>query len=98
MYLCGRASDTRADDSTPGRGPGSRSARTWGGFVMGYAKHIGRIGALAVALGIGTAVAGTPGVAWADTPGSSSDSSSTGSDDNGGAGSEGGSTPSDSSG
>ncbi len=33
---------------------------------MGYAKHVGRVGALAVALGIGAAVATTPGVAWAD--------------------------------
>ncbi|RDH75849.1 hypothetical protein DVS77_24255 [Mycolicibacterium moriokaense] len=41
---------------------------------MGYAKHVGRVGALAVALGIGAAVATTPGVAWAtdgegDNPG-----------------------------
>ena len=33
---------------------------------MGYAMHIGRVGALAVALGIGIAVASTPGTAWAD--------------------------------
>lgn len=33
---------------------------------MGYAKHVGRVGALAVALGIGTAVIATPGIAWAD--------------------------------
>ena len=32
---------------------------------MHYAKHIGRVGALAVALGVGMAVATTPGVAWA---------------------------------
>jgi hypothetical protein len=39
---------------------------------MGYAKHVGRVGALAVALGVGVAVASTPGVAWAgpDTDGS----------------------------
>lgn len=30
------------------------------------AKHIGRVGALAVALGVGAAVATIPGVAWAD--------------------------------
>lgn len=36
------------------------------GNVVGYAKHVGRVGALAVALGIGTAVITTPGVAWAD--------------------------------
>jgi hypothetical protein len=40
---------------------------------MGYSKHIGRVGALAVALGIGTAVAGP---AWADT--GPSDSASAG--------------------
>jgi len=33
---------------------------------MGYATYVGRVGALAVALGIGAAVATTPGVAWAD--------------------------------
>ena len=36
--------------------------------MMGYAKHVGRVGALAVALGIGAAVATTPGVAWAEGP------------------------------
>jgi YVTN family beta-propeller protein len=40
---------------------------------MGNAKYIGRVGALAVVLGIGAAVTGTPGVAVADT---SADSSS----------------------
>src|SRR6478609_2442242 len=38
------------------------------GIIMGYAKHVGRVGALAVALGIGAAVATTPGVAWAEGP------------------------------
>jgi hypothetical protein len=35
-----------------------------------YAKNIGRVGALAVAPGIGAAVSNTPGVAWAspDSP------------------------------
>ena len=50
---------------------------------MGYATYTGRIGALAVALGIGAAVANTPGVAWADpdsAESSSSDSSSSDSD------------------
>ncbi len=50
---------------------------------MGYPTYIGRIGALAVALGIGAAVANTPGVAWADpdsAASSSSDSSSSDSD------------------
>src|SRR5689334_6567169 len=49
---------------------------------MSYASYVGRVGALAVALGIGTAVATvTPEVAWA-TPGadsSTSDGASSGS-------------------
>lgn len=48
---------------------------------MGHAKHIGRVGALAVTLGVGVALA-SPGMAYADSTGSaageSSSSSSTG--------------------
>jgi hypothetical protein len=33
---------------------------------MGYARHVGRVGALAVALGVGAAVASSPGIAYAD--------------------------------
>ena len=43
---------------------------------MGYATYIGRVGALAVALGIGVAVANTPGVAWAEPSDSSPSGSS----------------------
>lgn len=43
---------------------------------MGYANHIGRVGALAVTLGVGWAVASAPGVAYADTTGSSDASQS----------------------
>ena len=43
---------------------------------MGYSTYIGRVGALAVALGIGAAVANTPGVAWAEPSDSSSSGSS----------------------
>lgn len=43
---------------------------------MGYANHIGRVGALAVALGVGVAVANSPGVAWATTDGDSPSASS----------------------
>ncbi|KWX64153.1 alkaline phosphatase family protein [Mycobacterium sp. NAZ190054] len=43
---------------------------------MGYANHIGRVGALAVTLGVGWAVASAPGVAFADTTESSSTSQS----------------------
>ncbi|MCV7135544.1 tandem-95 repeat protein, partial [Mycobacterium hodleri] len=39
---------------------------------MGCAKYVGRVGALAVALGIGTAVVTAPGIAWADDTGASS--------------------------
>ena len=47
---------------------------------MSAALYIGRVGALAVALGIGVAIAGVPGLAWAgpepgsdpaDSPGTS---------------------------
>lgn len=34
---------------------------------MGWDKHVGRVGGLAVALGIGSAIAAAPTVAWADT-------------------------------
>jgi hypothetical protein len=61
---------------------------------MRNARHIGRVGALAVALGVGIALANTPGVAFAEgtdsgtspSPGSSSHSSSSATS---------GSTPSD---
>jgi YVTN family beta-propeller protein/VCBS repeat-containing protein len=42
-----------------------------------HARHVGRVGALAVALGIGAAVATTPGLAWAGPDSSSSDPGST---------------------
>ena len=47
-----------------------------------YGKYIGRVGALAVALGIGGAIATTPGVAWADGTSSESNSSATSSESN----------------
>ena len=34
--------------------------------VPGYARYIGRVGALAVVLGVGAAITTTPGIAWAD--------------------------------
>ena len=36
---------------------------------MGYARHIGRVGALAVTLGVGAAIANSPGIAYADSTG-----------------------------
>src|SRR5512133_3084506 len=58
---------------------GHRSARARiGGTTMGTAAHyVGRVGALAVALGVGIALANTPVVASADSSASSSDASST---------------------
>ena len=44
---------------------------------MGYARYIGRIGALAVTLGVGVAVANTPGIAYAETTDSSTGAVST---------------------
>ncbi|MCV7367111.1 tandem-95 repeat protein [Mycolicibacterium duvalii] len=46
-----------------------------GALAVGYAKYVGRVGALAVALGIGTAVANP---AWADTQTNDTETSSTG--------------------
>ena len=45
---------------------------------MGQARYVGRVGALALALGVGTAL-GHPGTAWADPSAASATSSSTGS-------------------
>lgn len=42
---------------------------------MGHARYIGRVGALAVTLGVGVAVATTPGLAYADPTSDSSTSS-----------------------
>ena len=42
---------------------------------MGYSKHVGRVGALAFALGVGFGL-GAPGTAWADETGGESSSSS----------------------
>lgn len=39
---------------------------TAGSNQLGYARYVGRVGALAVALGVGLAIATTPGVAWAE--------------------------------
>jgi hypothetical protein len=44
--------------ANPRRGARARSSS--------YAVHVGRVGALALALGIGAAIVSTPGVAWAD--------------------------------
>lgn len=58
---------------------------------MGYSRYIGRVGALAVALGVGTAVAASAGVASADDRDTQSadnktDSSATGNDSTGSTG------------
>lgn len=50
---------------------------------MGYAKYIGRVGALAVTLGVGVAMAGAPAIAYAEPTTSSSSTSDTSSTDKG---------------
>lgn len=47
--------------------------------IGAHSRYIGRVGALAVALGIGVAVATSPGVAWADDASGGGESATTGS-------------------
>ncbi|OMC39854.1 hypothetical protein A5740_25860 [Mycobacterium sp. GA-1841] len=56
---------------------------------MDSTKYIGRVGALAVALGIGTALTSGTGIAWADETGGSSSKASSSSSDKAGASSGG---------
>jgi YVTN family beta-propeller protein len=51
---------------------------------MGYARYVGRVGALAVALGVGAAVASTPGVAWAEPDAGSTSSTDSSASTSGG--------------
>jgi hypothetical protein len=60
---------------------------------MGYARHVGRVGALAVALGVGAAVASTPGIAYADPTGDSSSPSDSSSSDSSSSGTSSGTSP-----
>src|SRR6476646_218388 len=54
--------------------------------ISSYSRYIGRVGALAAALGIGVMVFAPPGVATADTSGSTAaDAASVGADSAGGA-------------
>ena len=55
---------------------------------MGASRYVGRVGGLAVALGVGAAVFTGSGVAWADDESDSQTTSSTGSENNGGSGSD----------
>src|SRR5262245_44091925 len=66
--------------------PGSANPRP---ARISYTRYIGRIGALAVALGISGAVATTPAVAWADEPSTPDSSSSSPSESNPASGSAG---------
>ena len=61
--------------------------------MTGYASYIGRVGALAVALGVGAAVAGGHGFAWADTTGSAASDASITSSPSGGDTAVGGGAP-----
>lgn len=80
-------------DQRPGRsGPHRRATTGWGRVpriesgaavlpkppASDYSRYVGRVGALAVALGIGAAIAAMPGAAFADT-GSEGSEGSTGS-------------------
>ena len=58
-----------ADYSLPAGGMTRRAA---GRNPGRYARYIGRVGALAVALGLGAAAATTPGIAFAEEPGTTS--------------------------
>ncbi len=60
--------DIESVQHTPQRGP-IESPSSGRRRVSGrYGRYIGRVGALAVAIGVGAAVATTPAVAWADGP------------------------------
>ena len=62
-------------------------------IMTGYASYISRVGALAVALGVGAAVAGGHGFAWADTTGSAASDASITSSPSGGDTAVGGGAP-----
>jgi hypothetical protein len=61
IHASGEPVDLRRHRFVSGAGGPSK------GIVMECSKYVGRIGALAVALGIGTALAMTPASAWADS-------------------------------
>src|SRR6476469_3251457 len=65
--------------------------------VMGYARYVGRVGGLAVALGVGVAVATTPGVACAEPTDNGSSGASNPSSDSSSSSSSSSSSNSDSS-
>jgi glucose/arabinose dehydrogenase len=67
-----------ADSAAPGLQHGQvlRGSHRRAGRVAGHARYIGRVGALAVALGITGAVASSPSLAWADTDSGASGSAS----------------------
>ena len=67
--------------SMPHDDPSSRRPMTRS-TTRGCARFVGRVGALAVALGIGAALAGSPGIAWADSGESDSSGASTSSPSN----------------
>ncbi len=80
MALGGQDSAEHGLIDAPGDGP-LRSAPTHRWTSSAYARYVGRVGALAVALGVTGAMATTPGVAWADdTPSSSTSSDAPGTD------------------
>jgi hypothetical protein len=79
MQVCeptSRKSTTDPDVAIrPPQSPKTRTGQRVGS--ASYARYVGRVGALAVALGVGAAIASTPLMALADTTGSSDSASDT---------------------
>ena len=63
---------TDSNPSSGGRRQATSARRKRTSITGGCAKYVGRIGALAVALGVGAAAANSPGIALADPSGSGS--------------------------
>lgn len=92
-----------------GEGRHRRAGTGWGGGLRvrynagsspkpaasGYSRYVGRVGALAVGLGVGAAVASMPAVAFADTTGSAGSTGSSSSASDGVSSGAGASSPSD---
>lgn len=78
-YLSDVTDANQADHRRRANGTGLSTPRTATvntPAISVYARYVGRVGALAVALGVTGAIATTPGVAWADDATRTTDSSS----------------------
>jgi len=94
MSWIGASGSPSGDRRSANLGRRRRASTGWGGAhriqtgvsvlptpaVSAYVGYVGRVGALAVALGIGAAMASAPGVAFADTSGSDGSSAGAGLD------------------